>query len=231
MSSDVDICNTALGYLGDAANVSSIAPPDQSAQAKHCARFYPMAIKEGQEMHHWNFGTRRTALSLISPLPSPNVNNQWDYVYALPNACLNAIKVMDINAPDDWSMTLGVDQMPYWNPVQAGTLGTSYTRVPFVRESLADGTEVICTNQANALLMHTVLVTDTNKFTGLFTAFVSALLASKLAGPLIKGKDGRTVAQQWLQNAIGILAKAEMQDANNRSVSNIQQSTPWVGMR
>lgn len=230
MSSDVDLCNTALAYLGDVANVSSISPPDQSAQAKHCARFYPMAIKEAQELHDWNFNTRRTALSLIS-LPTPNVNNQWDYVYGLPNGCLNAIKVMDVNAPDDWSMTLGVDQMPYWNPVLTGTLGTSYTRVPFVRETLFDGTEVICTNQADALLMHTVLVTDTNKFTGLFSAFVAALLASKLAGPLVKGKEGRAVAMQWYQAAAGLLAKAQMQDANNRSVSNIQQSTPWVDMR
>lgn len=229
MSSDVDICNTALGYLGDVANVSSISPPDQSAQAKHCARFYPMAIKEAQELHAWNFNTRRTQLSLISPLPAPNVNNQWAYVYGLPTNCLNALKVMDVNAPDDWSIGRGSDQARYWNP--APQLGTSYTRVPFVRETLADGTEVICTNQTNAMLMHTVLVTDTNKFTGLFTAFVAAWLAAKLAGPLIKGKDGRAVSQQWMQAAMVILAKAEMQDANNRSVSQIEQSTPWVQMR
>lgn len=229
MSSEVDICNTALGYLGDVANVSSISPPDQSAQAKHCARFYPMAIKEAQELHDWNFGTRRTQLTLLSPLPTPNVNNQWSYVYSLPNLCLNARKVMDVNAQDDWSIGLGSDQARYWNP--APQLGTSYTRVPFVRESLADGTEVICTDQVNALLIHTVLVTDTNKFTGLFTAFVAAWLAAKLAGPLIKGKDGRAVAQQWMQAAMTILGKAEMQDANNRSVSQIEQSVPWLQMR
>lgn len=229
MSNDVDICNTALGYLGDAANVTSISPPDQSAQARHCARFYPMVLKSAQEMHHWNFGTHRSVLTLISPLPAPNVNNQWNYVYALPNVCLNAIKVMDLNAPDDWSIGVGPEQARYWNP--SPQLSTSYTRVPFVREALADGTEVICTDQQDALLMHTVLVTDPNKFTGLFVEVLAALLASKLAGPIVKGKEGRALAQEWMQAAMAILAKAQMQDANNRSISQIEQSTPWVQMR
>lgn len=229
MSSDVDLCNTALGLLGDIANISAINPPDPSAQARHCARFYPASIQEAQELHDWNFGTRRTQLALISPLPSPNVNNQWDYVYALPNLCLNARKVMDVNSPDDWSIGMGADQTPYWNP--SPQLGTSYTRVPFVRETLADGTEVICTNQQDALLMHTVLVTDTNRFTALFGLFAAYLLASKLAGPLIKGKEGRAVSQSMTQAAMGVLGKATMQDANNRSVSQIEQSVAWVQMR
>ena len=36
MSSDVDICNLALARLGDEANIVSISPPDQSAQAGYC---------------------------------------------------------------------------------------------------------------------------------------------------------------------------------------------------
>ena len=32
-----------LGHIGDAATVSSINPPEGSAQAEHCARFYPIA--------------------------------------------------------------------------------------------------------------------------------------------------------------------------------------------
>ena len=43
MASDVDVCNLALAHLGDEATVASISPPEGSAQAGHCARFYPMA--------------------------------------------------------------------------------------------------------------------------------------------------------------------------------------------
>ena len=42
MASVADICNMALGHLGDSATVASIDPPEGSAQAEHCARFYPM---------------------------------------------------------------------------------------------------------------------------------------------------------------------------------------------
>ena len=44
MASDVDICNEALSHLGDSATVSSINPPEGSAQAEHCARFYPTTL-------------------------------------------------------------------------------------------------------------------------------------------------------------------------------------------
>ena len=62
MASEVDICNLALGHLGDNATVSSISPPEGSAQAEHCARFYPIARDALLEMHNWNFAMR---LSLI----------------------------------------------------------------------------------------------------------------------------------------------------------------------
>ena len=43
MASEVDICNLALGHLGDNATVASLNPPEGSVQAQHCARFYPIA--------------------------------------------------------------------------------------------------------------------------------------------------------------------------------------------
>ncbi len=43
MPSVVDLCNLALAYLGDDATVASIDPPEGSAQAEHCQRFYPIA--------------------------------------------------------------------------------------------------------------------------------------------------------------------------------------------
>jgi hypothetical protein len=43
MSSVIDICNLALSHIGQAADVSSIDPPENSIEAEYCARFYPMA--------------------------------------------------------------------------------------------------------------------------------------------------------------------------------------------
>ena len=66
MASEVDICNLALGHLGDNATVSSISPPEGSAQAEHCARFYPLARDALLEMGYWNFAMRRVALAQLT---------------------------------------------------------------------------------------------------------------------------------------------------------------------
>ena len=63
MASEVDICNLALSHLGDNATVASIDPPEGSAQAEHCSRFYPIARDTLLEMHNWNFSTRRAVLA------------------------------------------------------------------------------------------------------------------------------------------------------------------------
>src|SRR5512135_2814386 len=99
MASDVDICNLALAQLGDAAAVQSINPPDQSAQAAHCARFYPVARDALLEMHTWGFATLRVALAQVSnPFP------QWQYAYAAPSDAINYLEVLDPNALDDYSV-------------------------------------------------------------------------------------------------------------------------------
>ena len=51
MPSAVTICNLALAHLGDSATVSSIDPPEGSAPAEHCARFYPVALGLLLEAH------------------------------------------------------------------------------------------------------------------------------------------------------------------------------------
>ena len=55
MASVVDICNLALAHIGDDATVSSIDPPEGSAQAEHCKRFYAIARDTMLQMHNWNF--------------------------------------------------------------------------------------------------------------------------------------------------------------------------------
>ena len=65
MASETDICNLALARLGDAALVSSISPPDGSAQAGHCAAFYPMVRDYLLERYAWSFSLTRAALTQL----------------------------------------------------------------------------------------------------------------------------------------------------------------------
>jgi hypothetical protein len=66
MATEVDICNLALGHLGDNATVASLTPPEGSAQAEHAARFYPISRDTLLESHAWNFATRRATMPLVN---------------------------------------------------------------------------------------------------------------------------------------------------------------------
>lgn len=86
MTTVVDLCNAALGYLGDEATVSSVDPPEGSTQADRCARFYPIARDTLLDSHPWGFATIERGLALISLTPST-----WLYAYAVPSDLLRLL--------------------------------------------------------------------------------------------------------------------------------------------
>ena len=222
MASEVDICNIALGHLGDAATVSSIDPPEGSAQAEHCSRFYPIARDSLLELHAWNFATTRVQLaSLGSGWP------EWQYCYASPTDAVNLLAVLDPNASDDYSVgnNFGFTQtgIPL---VGSGT----YTPQPFSQETLSDGTLVIYTNQPDAVLRYTRSVTDTTIFSPLFVDALTWYLASYLAGPIIKGEQGAAEAKRCMQMFGAVFAKATASDANQRR-TKIAPNVGWIAGR
>jgi hypothetical protein len=213
MASEVDICNTALAHLGDTATVVSLNPPSGDAQSSHCARFYPIARDALLEMHTWGFATVRIALALNASNPS----SSWAYCYATPSDVVNYVEIMDPLASDDYS--IGV-QMAGVGPYSAPVVGLGvYEPQQFVVESdFATGNDILLTNQQNAVLRYTRIVTDTTKFSPLFVVTLSHYLASMLAGPLIKGDQGRQAAEEQFKLAMNYQAQAEGSDANQRRV-------------
>jgi hypothetical protein len=207
MASDVDICNLALGNLGDTATVASIDPPEGSAQAGHCSRFYPIARDALLEMHPWNFATKRVTLALLDVTPP----SAWAYAYAVPADAVGLVAVLDAEAGDDYSA--------------AGL----YTPQPYQVETLDDA-DVIYTNVENAVLRYTGLVTDTTKFSPLFIVGLAMLLTSMLAGPVLKGEVGRSEARAWLKEFQAWYASAAASDANDGRTQTTQQPT-WVANR
>lgn len=228
MASEVDVCNLALGHLGDAANLQSISPPDGSAQADHCARFYPIARDSLLEMHDWSFATKRASLALLSLTCA-----QWLYAYANPSDCLNQIAVLDPMATDDSSVgiSLGYFTGPFGMPAPSIERG-AYTPQPFITEAAADGSEVIWTNQQNAVLRYLARVTDTSKFENLFTLALTWHLAGMLAGPVLKGDSGVKAAQMCLSGFKTAYGMAVSSDANQkRTTVRDRQSVTWINGR
>lgn len=191
MASAVDICNLALSHLGDEATVASIDPPEQSAQAEHCARFYPMARDAMLDMHHWSFATTRKALNKLTDAPTFG----WSFAYVLPSNALNIIGIFATGAADDFSPQ------------------------PFEVEALPDGTSVIYSNTDDAICRYTMHVTDPTKFQPAFVDALSWLLASMLAGPILKGDAGAGATKQARQYFDRVaLPAATVSDAAQRRV-------------
>lgn len=215
MASEVDIANLALANLGDNATVASLDPPEGSAQAEHCARFYPIARDALLEAHSWNFATKRKQLAeLTSDWTS------WDYCYAVPSDMLVALAVIPPEPTDDYSEG---------TPSQETTVG-QYVTQPFALESLDDGTSVIYTDQEDAVLRYTARITDPTKFSPLFTSALTWSLASMLAGPIIKGDAGAAEAKRCLQMMNLYLGQARTSDANQRTIRP-QPIVPWIAGR
>lgn len=222
MASEVDICNLALGHIGDSATVSSINPAEGSAQAEHCARFYPMARDALLEMHPWGFATKRVNLALLS-----SAYPEWDYCYAMPADAINILAILPSDATDDYSV--GVSAM-YGLTTSPLTAGGNYQPQPFNCESLVDGTQVIYTDQQYASCRYSGQVVDTTQFSPLFVESLSWLLAGYLAGPVIKGDAGAAMAKSCYGSFAAMLSKAAVSDANQRR-NTITQNVPWMGGR
>lgn len=186
MASEVDICNLALAHLGDEAVVAAISPPDGSAQAAHCARFYPIARDAVLEAHNWRFALRRAALAVVSTTELPD---EWAYAYAYPN-CLKFIAVFPP------TVLVAANQGAIFDQSEFVARGKP---AQFVIEGLADGSQVIYTNMEDATGYYTVSVPDTTKFSPLCVLAISRLLASMLAGAIIKGEAGMKVARAQLE--------------------------------
>lgn len=196
MASVVDICNLAMSRLGDSANIASIDPPEATPQAEYCAHFWPVARDSALESHPWLFATRRATLAALTP-----ETNAWVYAYALPSNCLRILSIQDMEAASD----LGINSA---DPVPQ----------PFTTETMSSGSIAILTNQDQASARYIARITDPTKYSPMFVEHVSWLLASHVAGPLIKGDAGAKMSQFCASAADAVLARARASDSSQRAV-------------
>lgn len=218
MVSDVDICNMALGFLGDTARITNITPPDQSTQAQLCAKFYPIALRSTLEMHNWAFATKRTELTLvdIDHIEEHGAHththtwgthcdcSEWEYFYELPRHFLKAISVVPAESTDDYLKSQDFS-------VQLDSLG-----VPRLYTDCKD-----------AILVYTEYVVETHLFPPLFQVAVAWHLASMLAGPIIKGNTGAEESKRCLQMMSVYASKAAKTDSEVRRV-HPEHTASWI---
>lgn len=226
MASVVDICNLALAHLGDNATIASIDPPEGSAQAEHCQRFYPIARDTLLEMHSWSFATKRAYGAEVE-----NSWPMWEYAYAMPGDASDIIAILPPEARDDYSTTFTPETYPdFYTNYSPSVAAGQYVPQKFAVETAADGSEIILTNQKQAVIRYHAKIVDPTKFSPLFTITLSWHLASMLAGPVIKGDQGAAEAKRCVAMTTLYLGKAMEADSNARKIKP-EQIVPWIAGR
>lgn len=89
MASIVELCNIALGHIGNKGMVTSVFPPDGSVESRACNGRYATARDEMLGMFDWDFARTRTALAAVT-----NNNPNWAYAYTIPSTCMVPRRVL-----------------------------------------------------------------------------------------------------------------------------------------
>lgn len=199
MTSVVQICNMALSHIGADARASAIDPPDGSVEAGHCATFYDIARTEMLEPGTWRFALHRATLAEVT-----NLSESWAYAYAMPSDCMAPKRVLRAGE----ALTVFTqDDAQYEATDRAGA------------DFDIEGT-VLYTNEPEAVLLYVRDITDTAKFTPTFTSALSYLLASYLAGPIVKGTDGTKIGDAMRQRAMAMADAAAVSSANSSATTH-----------
>lgn len=117
-----------------------------------------------------------------------NESNVWQFAYSQPADCIKPYRVLKAGATNEQD-------------------GASFT--------IEGG--VIYTNEAEATLVYTRDITDTTKFSPEFISALSWMIASYLAGPIIKGNEGANAAVKLRERAAAETRLASAGDANRSS--------------
>lgn len=187
MATEVDICNVALARLGDDATLTSIDPPEGSAQADHCARFYPICKDKLLREYPWSFAVKRTTPAPLAVEPL----GEDEFAFTLPSDCLT---LLAIHVTDEPHSRCGLNE--------------------YTVENFQNSRAIIC-HEEDVWIRYVSNVVPAQAFPTDFCDALSWLLASYLAGPMIAGSSGASMAANYLKLYQESLARAMLADARN----------------
>lgn len=83
VTTDAQVCNQALGLVGQRQLINSLL--EDSAEAIACRTYYSTVKAAVLESHPWRWATKRQTLALLSGVEREG----WEYVYAAPSDLLS----------------------------------------------------------------------------------------------------------------------------------------------
>ena len=202
MSSEVDLCNWALGHIGQEQTITSLT--ENSKAARICNRYYTQARDTLLAEYPFPFARRSVALALTADPPQPG----WQFQYAYPANCLKAYRV----CTSDGIRVL----MAKWQTWVDGTMllnlppgyaypGLNYSlgRMPF-EVVYGSAAPAIVTDLENAYLLYSAQVTDASRFTVLFCESLAWRLAALISMPMLASPQIAQMCSQQAQIAQSI---------------------------
>ncbi len=202
MSSDIDICNLALSHIGEESGVTSIDPPEGSAQSERCAIFYPIALRFLLTQQAWSFATKQKTLTEYAQNP----RTQWQHCYAMPADCIRLVRLFNVEIPD----------FPPERLERFGNFETGQNDI---------GQMCIYTNIADCTALYVSDQVTTSDFPPSFDLALSWKLASMLAGSIATGQDGQALTQSCDKMMTMYLQEAQLHDARFNA-ANFRNTLP-----
>ncbi len=184
MASETDICNLALGRLGEMCNMVDVN--ENSTFAAVAKRTYPVVRDALLERHAWNFATTRVRGQLVDEEPIG-----WRYMYQVPETAIRILSVYSENR------------------------GQWIEEEPWVFE-MHGAYRVVLTNIEKAVIKFIQYTTNTDLFSPGFADALAWHLAASIAGSIVKGETGMTVATKLLQQAQYFERAAILADVRQR---------------
>jgi len=151
MASETDLCNDALGTIGQS-RITAI--DDESTSANHCQTFYPMLRDAALTLTHWTFNMVR--IELAQDVTPPVFG--YSFAYTLPADTLKVIEFNGANVDPTW---------PYYDWMR--------------RASFSIESGKLLTDYASAFIVYLARVTNPDAWSPLFYQGLVAQLAGKLA--------------------------------------------------
>lgn len=180
-SSEVDICNIALGRIGVKAWIESLNGSSEAARA--CKVYYGHSRDAVLSAFPWPFATRRATLAAASGV----TYSGWSYAYALPSDFLHAQHLwMGSRSPR-------VDE-----------------RAAFALESTTSSGRVLISDLEDAELVYTARVEVVTSYPPLFVEALAWKLAADLAMPLSAKRDLAIAARAAYPVALNDAAAASL---------------------
>jgi hypothetical protein len=171
----VRICNVALSHCAASRFLDTV--DDGTTEGDLCKVHYAPARDEVLAAHHWPFARRFVALALHATADgTQDWSDEWGFAYRYPADCARIRRVLTGCRSD------GVG-------------------IPFELGSDAAG-KLVFTDEAQAKVSYTHLVTDTTLFSDAFCQAVAWRMAWHMAMPLSARVDLRQQAEQGYARAL-----------------------------